>query len=722
MIQFKKIFLCISFFTIIILLSACIENEITITLVSNGGIVDSDTIVLNAGDDVQLSSPTKDGFSFDGWFVDDTLVSLFSTTRNFDTDTTLYASWTKLIPVTLWNMEYDDSGILNTRFNTWESFNPHTVQESSTLEYFELVTDTLYIKDYDWELSISKGLATEEYDFTNHQDLSRTFIPSMASSEPEQLTDYTWKVTLNEGLTFSNGDPITAETFLYSYKMLLDPVMLNANASLLFSDSGLQIENAEKYYSQNLLEEVNFNDVGIHIDDTYTIVFTLNNKISADYLKSILSMYQLSVVNETLYESGLNMTKTKTTYGEFGQDFYSYGPYNLNVYTNTTLNFTKRPLSKYTDTYLIPEINMKYYEEDSNITFSTQSSNLDILSDTNLRDIPSMLELQYPSSTLMSYNLNADYLNDSDPSNDNPYLGYYDFRLALYYAMNTGSYNSNLVSHDGFINDVFTTSLTSSFNHRQLDNENNSISKFIGDFRYSTVLAQEHFNKAYTQMINDGLITDGDVISISLAYYDIPLGFVKENSYKKDMETILGAHFNLNLDGYSSQSLSIASSTYAYDMILQGWNFNNSNSIDALHYYYMVQNFEDTNDIQFNLNLPQLKIALNQMILNEEDFELKESYQLLLDMYSNDMFTGSAENAVNLYQFASKNDYYEIEDDLYTITSSLESKLFTIMPRIPIGSNAKTYFYSGKVGLPSNEFNPFMSYGTFKYMYLKLDN
>jgi uncharacterized repeat protein (TIGR02543 family) len=854
-------------------LTACTNKDITITLAPNGGTLDVSTIVFKEGDNFQIPTPTRDGYEFDGWFIDESLNILISSDTDFTENSTLFASWTEKNPISLWNIEYDAEGILNTHFTSWDSFNPHIVQNDVTLEYFELLSDTLYQKDYNWDLAISEGLATEKYDFSNHEDLPQIFVPSMAASEPVRITDIIWQVTLNEGLSFSNGDPINALTFINSYKLLLDPIMQNTNANYLFSDSGLQLKNAERYYNQltsqdslgfqvymndtttykreyslfgtieghpdwplyNLPEnspyssqhlvgpngkecylenweeynelnsvestfflstidgkyfridangtmyaqeagwvldgtelavdtsenddkyvgglpaymdsegnyaplnldgypsnatptesiQMDFNDVGITTIDEYTIQFTFSEHISAEHLKSALSLYALSVVHDTLYIEGMNDANTETTYGQIGEDFYSFGPYELDVYTNDLFTFTKRSLDRYSNIYLINEINMKHFANDEAIADSYQSSNLDMVSNIATEyyyDFTTMTKQIVPLSVLSSYTLNGDYLHDNDSLNDNPYLEYYDFRVALYYALNTTQSNDMANFHDGFVSELFMLDQYSSFNHRQLDVRNESISAFNEESRYSAALAKEHFNKAYNQMISDGLIIDGDEISISLAYHDIQLGFVKETYYKTSIEDILGSHFTLDLIGYAPNALKIVKSTYAYDMILENWNFSNLSSIDVLHYYYGVQNFEDADSEEFNISLPQVRILLNQMKLKEPNLELKVECQEFLDMYTLEIFTGSFEDIFDLYQFASEHDYYNTEDDLYVITSTLEIKLYDIMPRIPSGSNAKMYFYSDRVGLPSDEFNPFMNYGNFKYMYIVLED
>lgn len=48
------------------------------------------------------------------------------------------------------------------------------------------------------------------------------FYPALAAGEPEQVDDTTYTVTLREGATFHNGDPVTAEDVAFSFNRVLD--------------------------------------------------------------------------------------------------------------------------------------------------------------------------------------------------------------------------------------------------------------------------------------------------------------------------------------------------------------------------------------------------------------------------------------------------------------------------------------------------------------------
>ncbi|MDP4121369.1 MAG: ABC transporter substrate-binding protein, partial [Bacillota bacterium] len=58
-----------------------------------------------------------------------------------------------------------------------------------------------------------------------------TLAPDLAAGEPTVSADgLTWTIKIDPNAKWSNGDPINADTFIYSWKMALDPALLNAPA------------------------------------------------------------------------------------------------------------------------------------------------------------------------------------------------------------------------------------------------------------------------------------------------------------------------------------------------------------------------------------------------------------------------------------------------------------------------------------------------------------
>jgi len=83
---FVFLFLCILF------LCGCKNKTVMIAFNSNGGSYIMPEII-ESGKSIEITSPTKEGFNFDGWYYDDALTIPYNN-ETFKRNTTLYAKWT----------------------------------------------------------------------------------------------------------------------------------------------------------------------------------------------------------------------------------------------------------------------------------------------------------------------------------------------------------------------------------------------------------------------------------------------------------------------------------------------------------------------------------------------------------------------------------------------------------------------------------------------------
>lgn len=122
---------------------------------------------------------------------------------------------------------------------TW---NPH---EADTVEFL-----TRYTEIGLWSLALNETADGYEW------------IPELAVGEPEDITaqyagdeewgvpadateGYAWKITLNPEAKWENGEPINADSYIYSVKQALNPDMSNRNVGGYYAS--LPIVNAEYY-------------------------------------------------------------------------------------------------------------------------------------------------------------------------------------------------------------------------------------------------------------------------------------------------------------------------------------------------------------------------------------------------------------------------------------------------------------------------------------------
>jgi oligopeptide transport system substrate-binding protein len=170
-----------------------------------------------------------------------------------------------LVAVRAVNLEADPNATYRNYTSGTDNLNPYSETLATASTLYGWVTDSLYTGDYDWaaarQILVDDGVTglPAEIGFEewyaggyNASDLPYNRYPQMAASLPVDVNDdgLVWEITLRDDLAFEDGTPINAATFDYSWRMLLDPKLLNDRASNLYDSTNLPLVNAEAYVKQ----------------------------------------------------------------------------------------------------------------------------------------------------------------------------------------------------------------------------------------------------------------------------------------------------------------------------------------------------------------------------------------------------------------------------------------------------------------------------------------
>lgn len=186
-------------------------------------------------------------------------------------------------------------------------------QEPSTLDPAKSST----LPESDVELAIFEGLTR-----LNAKDL-----PEPAAAESWTVSDdgMTYTFRLREGLTWSDGKPLTAHDFEYAWKRVLNPTVAASNAYMLYV-----IKNGEAYNT----EKATAADVGVTAIDDRTLVVQL--EAPAAYFIGLTAFHAYYPVRQDIVEAHPDTwaTDAKTIVGN--------GPFILTKWQhNAELDFVK---------------------------------------------------------------------------------------------------------------------------------------------------------------------------------------------------------------------------------------------------------------------------------------------------------------------------------------------------------------------------------------------
>lgn len=158
-------------------------------------------------------------------------------------------------------------------------------------------------------------------------------VPGVAERWEHDASFTEWTFHLRKDAKWSDGTPLTASDFLYSYRRILTPALGAELAELFYSIAGAEAFNKG--------ESDDFARVGIRAPDAHTLRLTLVEP--NPYLLNILSTYTFSPVQQAALERHGAMTDRDNTWFEVGK-FVGNGPFVLSEWkTNQYVEVRKNP-------------------------------------------------------------------------------------------------------------------------------------------------------------------------------------------------------------------------------------------------------------------------------------------------------------------------------------------------------------------------------------------
>ena len=134
------------------------------------------------------------------------------------------------------------------------AWNPHTYESNSSTYVLDYTGDALYTFDYkdvdnpSLGFEIVPSMAADVPEDVTADYAGQFGIPAVEEGE-EAPTGYAYRIPIKDGLKYDNGDDLTAEDFVESVRLLLNPKAANHRADHMYAGT-LKIYNAENYFKQ----------------------------------------------------------------------------------------------------------------------------------------------------------------------------------------------------------------------------------------------------------------------------------------------------------------------------------------------------------------------------------------------------------------------------------------------------------------------------------------
>ncbi|MFD1066621.1 peptide ABC transporter substrate-binding protein [Oceanobacillus locisalsi] len=177
-------------------------------------------------------------------------------------------------------------------------------------------------------------------------DENDTPVPAISDGEPEISDDgLVYTFTLREDANWSNGDPVTAHDFVYSWQRAVDPET-GSEYAYMFSDV---IENGTDIIN----DEADPEELGVEATDDYTLEVTLEQPV--EYFDSLLAFGTYLPLNEDFVE------ESGDSFGTNSDNMLANGPFELTEWDGSGLTWKYVRNDEYydTDNVALDEVNVQ---------------------------------------------------------------------------------------------------------------------------------------------------------------------------------------------------------------------------------------------------------------------------------------------------------------------------------------------------------------------------
>ena len=458
--------------------------------------------------------------------------------------------------------------------------------------------------------------------------------PLMADGEPIDVNGdgVTWDIKLKKDLKWENGDPINADTFVYSMKMALDPKLVMAKASGAASNY-IKILNGSAYYQQGKEGNtpVAWEDVGFKKMDEYTVRVTCDAQATKTLVMRHFASRLTTPIYEPLFKECLSADGTTTTYGSTADKIMSCGPFKIkNWQVGAVREYEKNPNYVRADLVKLDGVKITVLEDSgaalqlfekgeiNSVTLNT-AGKAKYGDDPRINIVPSRRVYCIEFNT---YNTEKPILNNEN------------FRKALYYATNRLEMSklTDAIPSPGIVG-ARSTAQADGTKFRELGDQAGYLPANYG---YDPALAKEYFDKA---MQEAGLTS----LEITL------LGKSNEaEAYSEYLQetwqNIFGTDkFKLSINLLPSSQASATRKAWktnpnAYEIVLASWDLTagDSSPIKALSPYttsYSSRNapydsYTELNDLYAESQLPENRLdeaKQNEIALKMEKYMVEHA-------------------------------------------------------------------------------------------------
>ncbi|HEX3302038.1 MAG TPA: peptide ABC transporter substrate-binding protein [Thermomicrobiales bacterium] len=236
-------------------------------------------------------------------------------------------------------------------------------------------------------------------------------VPRVAESYEANADASEYTFHIRQGVTWSDGTPLTSQDFLYSWKRVLDPNTLSQYIPALYP-----IKNAEKIANG----EADISEFGVAAPDDSTLVVTLEGPTT---------FFPLLATTWTYFPVPKHVIDEKAEAWVEAENIVSNGPYKMTEWSHNQQIVLERNDSYYGDKPTITKATYRLYEDDTLQAYTSFENNELDYAEPGGPDLERILADPTLSAELIQFPLSNTYFIIGDTTN--PPTDKVEFRQAL---------------------------------------------------------------------------------------------------------------------------------------------------------------------------------------------------------------------------------------------------------------------------------------------------
>lgn len=281
-------------------------------------------------------------------------------------------------------------------------------------------------------------------------------VPDLAESYTVSEDGKTYTIKLRQDAKWNNGDPVTANDFIYSWTISMTKETASVYGFILYNN----IKNGDKFYAG----ECDASELGCKAVDDYTLEVTFNTPLT--YALNLFAFQSYLPVNQKIYEAAGTNSDGTSMYNKDIDTMAYNGPYYVSEWVHDDhITLTKNEDFYDADSISIPKVNYVMMTDANARLSAFQAGQVDCINVNNEQ----IKQLEALNEPVYSYTDNSNWYFQYNLEG-NKILSNAKVRMALGNAVDPQSYVDNVLADGSVVaNGLVPTSINGANDGKYVD-------------------------------------------------------------------------------------------------------------------------------------------------------------------------------------------------------------------------------------------------------------